>query len=140
MTNYIGVAMAINAISRQMVAVNAGVIICLSSVAGERGRQKNFIYGASKSALTTYLQGLRMKVYRHGVRVITVVPGYVDTLMSYGKVNRFFAVSPRYVAHRIYNLLGCRKDVVYLPPIWWLIMKLIGLIPETLFKRISSDF
>lgn len=138
-TNYIGVALMLNGISRRMAAKNAGVIICMSSVAGERGRRKNFIYGASKSALTTYLQGLRMKMHGHGVRVVTVVPGYVDTLMAYGKVRKGFAVSPQYVARKIYKLLGRNKDVAYIPPIWWLIMKTVKLVPESLFKRLRFN-
>jgi len=140
MTNYIGIALILNEISRRMVANHSGIIICLSSVAGERGRQSNFIYGASKSALTTYLQGLRMKLYKQNVRVTTVLPGYVDTLMSYGKVKKQLAVSPQYVARRIYKLAKSDKNVVYIPRIWWLIMKIIKLVPETIFKRIGYDF
>lgn len=139
MTNYVGIALMLNGISLRMVANNAGIIICLSSVAGERGRRKNFIYGASKSALTTYLQGLRMKVYCQGVRVITVLPGYVDTLMSYGKVKNGFAASPQYVARKIFNLLERNKDVAYIPPIWWFIMKMVKLVPESIFKRLRFD-
>ena len=101
MTNYVGISLVLNETSQKMVKNNSGTIICLSSVAGERGRQSNFIYGASKSALTTYLQGLRMKLYKHNVHVITVLPGYVDTLMSYGRINSKLAVSPRYIAKKI---------------------------------------
>lgn len=137
MTNYIGIASVLNEISHRMIKNNSGTIICLSSLAGERGRQSNFIYGASKSALTTYLQGLRAKLYKHKVHVITVLPGYVDTLMSYGKVKSYLAVSPYYVARRIYELTESRKDVVYVPTVWWLIMKIIKLIPERIFKRLS---
>ncbi len=138
-TNYLGVAQAINEISRRMAANKAGVIICMSSVAGERGRRKNFIYAASKSALTTYLQGLRMKMHGNGVRVVTVIPGYVDTLMAYGKVRKGFAVSPQYVAENIYKLLGRSKDVAYIPPIWWLIMKMVKLVPESVFKKLRFN-
>ena len=135
MTNYVGIALVLNEISRRMVVNNWGTIVCLSSVAGERGRQSNFVYGASKSALTTYLQGLRMKLYKDNIHVVTVLPGYVDTPMSYGKINSRFAVSPRYVARRIYKLTKSKKNVVYVPAIWWLIMKIIKSIPETIFKR-----
>lgn len=138
-TNYVGVALAINEISRRMAADKSGVIICMSSVAGERGRRKNFIYAASKSALTTYLQGLRMKMHGSGVRVVTVVPGYVDTLMAYGKVRKGFAVSPQYVAEKIYGLLGSGKDVAYIPPVWRFIMKMVKLVPESVFKRLRFN-
>lgn len=140
MTNYIGIALILNEISRRMVDNNSGMIICLSSVAGDRGRQSNFIYGASKSALKIYLQGLRMKLYKHNIRVITVLPGYVDTPMSYGKIKRQFAVSPRYVAQRIYKLTKGNRNVVYIPSIWWLITRIINLIPEATFKKLDSDF
>lgn len=140
MTNYIGIALVINAISHRMAERKAGIIICLSSVAGDRGRGKNFIYGASKSALTTYLQGLRMRLYPEGVRVVTVVPGYVDTLMSYGKIKKGLAVTPQYVASKIFNLLESSSDVTYIPPIWWFVMKVIRLVPEKIFKKIGSNF
>lgn len=136
MTNYLGIAALLNEISRRMIRVNSGLIICLSSVAGERGRQSNFIYGSTKSALSTYLQGLRMYLYKYNVRVITVLPGYVDTLMSYGKVNDLFAVPPSYVARRIYKLTKGRRNVVYLPPIWLFVMGILKLIPEAIYKRL----
>ncbi len=140
MTNYVGIALILNEMSRRMANNNSGIIICLSSVAGDRGRQSNFIYGASKSALNTYLQGLRMKLYKHNVRVITVLPGYVDTPMSYGTVKQRYAVSPRYVARKIYKLTKSNRNIVYIPPIWWLIMRIIRFIPEAIFKRLSSVF
>jgi len=137
--NYTGIASLLNGVSRRMVAKQNGIIICLSSVAGERGRRKNFIYGASKSALTAYLQGLRAKVFNDGVRVITVLPGYVDTVMAYGKVKKGLAASPKYVAEKIYMLLKQKKDVTYIPPIWWLIMAVVKLIPESIFKRLRFE-
>lgn len=137
MTNYIGIAAVLNEISLKMISINSGVIICLSSVAGERGRQSNFIYGATKSALSTYLQGLRMKLCKHNIQVITVFPGYVDTLMSYGKVKAIFAVSPYYFARKIYKLTRSNKNIVYLPVIWWLIAKILKFIPEGIYKRLS---
>lgn len=136
MTNYIGIAALINDISKRMTEVSAGTIICLSSVAGDRGRQSNFIYGASKSALNTYLQGLRMKLNRHNIQVITVLPGYVDTLMSYGKVKAVLAVSPSYFAKRIYKLSNSQQNIVYVPTIWWLVAKVLKSIPEAIYKRL----
>ena len=136
MTNYIGIASVLNEISRRMLKTNSGTIICLASVAGERGRQSNFIYGATKSAMITYLQGLRMKLYKFNIHVITVMPGYVDTLMSYGKVKEILSVSPNYVAKRIYNIRKSNRNVVYIPRIWWFIIKLLKMIPELIFKRL----
>jgi len=135
--NYTGIALTLNEISRRMAGGNSGVIMCLSSVAGDRGRQSNFIYGASKSALITYLQGLRMKMFKHNVHVITILPGYIDTIMAYGRVQDCLAVSPQYAARKIYKLVKSNRNIVYIPPVWWLIMKIIKLIPEAIFKRLS---
>jgi short-subunit dehydrogenase len=135
--NYTGIALTLNEISRRMAGGNSGVIMCLSSVAGDRGRQSNFIYGASKSALITYLQGLRMKMYKHNVHVITVLPGYIDTIMAYGRIRNSLAVSPQYAARKIYKLVKSKRNIVYIPPVWWLVMKIIKLVPESIFKRLS---
>jgi len=135
--NYTGIALTLNEISRRMAGGDSGVTMCLSSVAGDRGRQSNFIYGASKSALITYLQGLRMKMFKHNVHVITILPGYIDTIMAYGRVQDCLAVSPQYAARKIYKLVKSNRNIVYIPPVWWLIMKIIKLIPEAIFKRLS---
>jgi short-subunit dehydrogenase len=135
--NYTGIALTLNEISRRMAGDSSGVIMCLSSVAGDRGRQSNFIYGASKSALITYLQGLRMKMYKHNVHVITVLPGYIDTIMAYGRIRNSLAVSPQYAARKIYKLVKSKRNIVYILPVWWLIMKIIKLVPESIFKRLS---
>jgi len=135
--NYTGIALTLNEISRRMAGGDSGVTMCLSSVAGDRGRQSNFIYGASKSALITYLQGLRMKMYKHNVHVITVLPGYIDTIMAYGRIRNSLAVSPQYAARKIYKLVKSKRNIVYILPVWWLIMKIIKLVPESIFKRLS---
>ncbi len=137
MTNYIGIALILNEISSRMAVNKSGLIICFSSVAGERGRMSNFVYGASKAALIHYLQGLRMRMHKHGVHVMTVLPGYVDTLMAYGKVKAHFAVSPGYVARKIYKASETKKNTIYIPGVWWLIMKIIKSVPETIFKRLN---
>ena len=135
--NYTGIALTLNEVSRRMAGGNSGVIMCLSSVAGDRGRKSNFIYGASKAALITYLQGLRMMMFKHNVHVITVLPGYIDTIMAYGRVQNCLAVSPQYAARKIYKLVKSKRNIVYILPVWWLIMKIIKLVPESIFKRLS---
>ena len=137
MTNYIGIAAILNKLSQRMMKASKGTILCLSSVAGDRGRKNNFIYGATKSALNTYLQGLRVKLHQHNIVVITVLPGYVDTLMAYGKVRAALSVSPSYFAKRTYKLTHSRRNIVYVPAIWWLVGKILKLIPETIYKRLS---
>jgi len=115
----------------------SGFIIGISSVAGDRGRQSNYIYGAAKGGFTLYLQGLRNRLFPAGVRVLTVKPGFVDTAMTYGMQGLFLVASPEYVGIRIVRALEEGRDVVYLPWFWRYIMLLLKLIPESLFKRLK---
>ena len=99
-----------------------GFICALSSVAGDRGRQSNYLYGSAKGGLTTYLQGLRNRLYHSGVQVITVKPGFVDTRMVFGKAKLPLVASPEAVARDIYRAVKSRKNVVYVPWFWRVIM------------------
>ena len=113
--------------------------ICgISSVAGERGRQSNYIYGATKAAFTTYLAGLRNRLQRSGVAVITVKPGFVDTSMTWGRLNPDspLVAQPERVGRDIVRAIRKRKNVIYTPWFWAGIMLIIRLIPEPLFKRL----
>lgn len=114
-----------------------GFIIAISSVAGDRGRQSNYIYGSAKGGLSLYLQGLRNHLHPYGVRVITVKPGFVDTPMTFGKPGVFLAASPQRVGKRIIETLNSKQDVVYIPGFWKYIMKAIMMIPEPIFKRMK---
>lgn len=115
-----------------------GFICVISSVAGDRGRRNNYIYGASKGALTVYLQGLRNRLARAKVRVLTVKPGFVDTKMTYGLVKPSLLVaSPNKIAKSIYKSLIKRKEVLYTPWYWFYIMQIIRFIPEKIFKFIK---
>jgi short-subunit dehydrogenase len=114
-----------------------GFIIGVASVAGDRGRQSNYVYGAAKGALSLYLQGLRNRLYVSGVRVITIKPGFVDTAMTYGLPGLFLVASPQYVGQRIVGSLTKSADVVYLPWFWRYIMFIIKCIPEPVFKRMK---
>ena len=115
-----------------------GFIVGLSSVAGDRGRQANYIYGASKSALTTYLQGLRGYLHPHGIHVLTVKLGLIDTKMTFGgKYPLFLAANPKKTGLKIINALDKGKESVYVPKIWRIIMLIIRLIPEKIFKRLK---
>ncbi len=113
-----------------------GFICALSSVAGDRGRQSNYLYGSAKGGLTTYLQGLRNRLYHSGVHVITVKPGFVDTRMVFGKAKLPLVASPEAVAREIYRAVKRRKNVVYIPWFWRVIMFMVRLIPEGLFKKL----
>lgn len=113
-----------------------GTLCVISSVAGDRGRQSNYVYGTAKGAVSIFLQGLRNRLSSRGVHVLTVKPGFVDTPMtaSFAK-NRLWA-TPDKVAEGIHRAVTRKKDIVYLPWFWSPVMRGICLIPETLFKRL----
>lgn len=134
--NFTGAASVLGHAADYFESRGRGFIIGISSVAGDRGRQSNYVYGAAKGALTLYLQGLRNRLYPRGVRVITVKPGFVDTAMTFGMPGLFLVASPRYVGERIVRALDKKSDVIYLPWFWRIIMLLIIHIPEALFKRL----
>ncbi len=115
-----------------------GFIVGVSSVAGDRGRQSNYIYGASKAGMTAYLQGLRNRLHAANVRVITVKPGFVDTKMTWGlPLPGPLVATPEQAARAIYNAVVARKDVVYVPWFWRYIMLIIRAIPEWQFKKMK---
>jgi len=114
-----------------------GFIIAVSSVAGDRGRPSNYIYGSAKGAFSLFAQGLRSRLYKHGVHVMTVKLGFVDTKMTFGKPGMFLVAQPEAVAQAIVRALAAKRDVVYVPQFWWLIMQVIKLIPEPIFKRLK---
>lgn len=118
-------------------AQGKGRIVVLSSVAGDRGRLKNYVYGAAKAGLTTYLQGLRARLFRAGVSVTTVKPGFVDTAMTFGLPGMFLVASPDSVARTCLATAKRGREEVYVPFFWWGIMTIIRNIPERIFKRLS---
>jgi decaprenylphospho-beta-D-erythro-pentofuranosid-2-ulose 2-reductase len=135
-TNFTGCVSVLNLLANYFEKRGRGFITAVSSVAGDRGRQTNYFYGAAKAGLTTYLQGLRNRLYHSGIQVLTIKPGFVDTRMTYGRPNLLLLASPETVARGIYQAVVRRKDVVYLPWFWRWIMLAVGLIPEAMFKRL----
>ncbi len=135
-TNFTGCALALNIAANHFEKRKHGFICALSSVAGDRGRQSNYLYGSAKAGLSAYLQGLRNRLFRSGVRVITIKPGFVDTGMTFGRQGLFLVASPEAVARGVYKAITRGKDVVYLPWFWRWIMLVIRLVPEKIFKRL----
>jgi decaprenylphospho-beta-D-erythro-pentofuranosid-2-ulose 2-reductase len=114
-----------------------GCLAVISSVAGDRGRQSNYVYGAAKGAVTIFLQGLRNRLASKGVAVVTIKPGMVDTPMTaHMPRSRLFA-SAETVGQGIYQAMMKRKDVVYVPGYWRYIMWIIRSIPESRFKKMN---
>lgn len=115
-----------------------GTLVGISSVAGERGRAKNYCYGSAKAGFTAFLSGLRQRLAKSGVRVLTVLPGYVRTRMTEGtKLSPLLTAEPEEVATAIYTAIEKKKDVIYVRPIWRWVMVIIRWIPEPVFKRLS---
>jgi len=112
-----------------------GSLTVISSVAGDRGRHSNYVYGAAKAAVTTFAQGLRNRLHRSGVHVLTVKPGFVDTPMTADFRKGPLWVGPEVVAAGIYRAINHRRDVVYLPWFWYPAMLVIRAMPESIFKR-----
>jgi short-subunit dehydrogenase len=112
-------------------------IAAISSVAGERGRAKVGVYGASKAGLDSFLSALRQHLRGRGVRVLTVKPGFVDTPMTAGMKKNFLFTSPAATGRGIVRAVDRGRDVVYLPWYWRFVMLIIRAIPERIFKRLS---
>jgi len=136
--NYAGPAILLNIIASEMEKIGDGFIIGISSVAGERGRKSNYIYGSSKSSFTSYLSGLRSRLYQSGIHVLTVNPGFVKTAMTKNlKLPYYLTTSPEIVADKIYKAVKNKKDIIYIKSIWKVIMIIIKLLPEKIFKKIN---
>lgn len=136
--NYTGAVSILNIVANAYEQNKAGFIIGVSSVAGERGRKSNYLYGSAKAGLTAFLSGLRNRLYHSGVHVLTVKPGFVATRMTeHLKLPKPLTASPEQVAKAIYAAYKKRKDVLYVLPVWRLIMQNIRMIPETVFKKMN---
>lgn len=112
-----------------------GAIAVISSVAGDRGRQSNYVYGSAKAALSVFLSGLRQRLTKSGVAVVTIKPGFVDTPITRDFKKGALWASPQAVGRGIVRAVDRRRDVVYLPWFWWGIMFIIKHVPEAIFKR-----
>jgi len=113
----------------------AGTLAVITSVAGDRGRQSNYVYGAAKGAVTLFMQGLRNRLFKQGVHVLTIKPGFVDTPMTVHLAKGMLWASPDDIATGIVKAVDKKQNVVYLPSWWRIIMTIITTIPESLFKR-----
>jgi short-subunit dehydrogenase len=135
--NFTGAVSLITLAARHLEQQRSGFIIVIGSVAGERGRKKNYVYGSAKGALATFTQGLRARLADSGVHVMTVKLGTVDTRMTWGREGALLTIAPTKAADLIYAAYRKRAEVVYVPWFWRLIMGTIRLIPERRFKRVS---
>ena len=137
-TNYIGCVSILNIIANDFEKRKRGFIIGISSVAGDRGRQSNYYYGSAKAGFTAYLSGLRNRLHRSGINVLTVKPGFVRTQMTEGmELPPLLTAHPEKTARDIYKSWKKGKMTLYTKWFWRHIMLIIKYIPETIFKRMS---
>lgn len=137
-TNALSIISLLTLLANYFEPKQKGVISVISSVAGDRGRQSNYVYGASKGMVSLFLQGLRNRLAQKGVDVVTIKPGFVDTPMtaSFNKSGLLWS-KPDKIAQGIVSAMVKGKNEVYLPGFWWGIMFMIKHIPESIFKKMS---
>lgn len=135
--SFTGPATFLTALATEMETRGAGTVVGVGSVAGDRGRLGNYVYGAAKAGFHTYLSGLRNRLGRSGVHVVTVKPGTVDTAMTWGLDKLPFLAQPEKVVADIFKAVDKKKNTLYTPIIWWPVMTVIKLIPERIFKKMA---
>src|SRR5262249_27705972 len=133
--NFVSAAALLEVAAAYFEARKTGFIAAISSVAGDRGRQSNYIYGCAKAGVSAYLQGLRNRLHPAGVSVLTIKPGFVATKMTFGKVNPNspMVASPERVANDIARAIRRRRNVIYTPWMWRWILAIVRSIPEPIF-------
>lgn len=134
-TNYLGVVSILTRFASLLEGQGVGHVVVLGSVAGDRGRLKNYVYGSAKAGLHAYLQGFRARMFRAGVHVMTVKPGFLDTAMTWPLGKLPMAMAPEPFARTVVRLMRAKRDVLYVPWPWTVIMAVIRAVPERLFKR-----
>ena len=136
--NYTGAVSVLNCIAETFMTRKSGTIVGISSVAGDRGRQSNYIYGSAKAGFTTYLAGLRNRLFPYGCHVVTVKPGFVDTKMTAGlPLPKPLTAKPEQVAKATVKAIGSKKNKIHVLPLWGPIMFVIASVPEFVFKRLK---
>ena len=136
-TNALSVVSSLTYLANYFELQRAGTIAVISSVAGDRGRQSNYVYGSAKALVTTFTSGLRQRLYKSGVSVVTIKPGFVDTPMTAEFKKGPLWASPEKVGSIIVSACEGGKGEIYAPSFWWLIMSVIKSIPEAIFVRLK---
>jgi short-subunit dehydrogenase len=134
--NFTSTVALLTPLANRFEAARTGCIAVITSVAGDRGRQSNYLYGAAKGGLDRFLEGLRNRLFRSGVAVVTLKPGFVDTPMTAGIRQGPLFVSARRAGRAVHRAIERRRDVAYIPWFWRPIMAVIRALPEPVFKRL----
>lgn len=137
-SNFEGPALAFGLIANRFETRGSGTLVGISSVAGNRGRATNYVYGSAKAGFTAWLSGLRNRLAKKGVHVLTVLPGFVATRMTEGMdLPARLTAQPAEVAEATFRAVAAGRNVIYVKPVWALIMTIISNIPESIFKRMK---
>jgi len=137
-TNFTGAVSILNIVMKAYMTQQSGVIVGISSVAGERGRQSKLIYGSAKAAFSAYLSGLRNLGFDHNVHVVSVKPGFVATKMTEGMdLPGLLTAQPKQVGEAVYQAVKKKKNTIYVKWMWRYIMLIIKMIPEPIFKKLK---
>lgn len=136
-TNAVSTMALLTRLAERMERKGSGRIAVITSVAADRGRQSNYVYGAAKAAVDTFLEGLRQRLYKAGVGVTTIKPGFVDTPMTADFEKGLLWSQPHEAGKHIHRAILKGADVVYVPPFWRGIMLVIRLMPRRIFKQLS---
>ena len=137
-SNFEGPASILAALANAFEARGSGTLVGVSSVAGDRGRATNYVYGSAKAGFTAFLSGLRNRLAKKGVHVVTVLPGFVATQMTAGMdLPEKLTAQPDEVGAATLNAVQKGRNVIYVRRIWWLVMLIIRNIPEMIFKKLS---
>ncbi len=136
-TNALSVLALLTPIANRFEQQKHGTIIVISSVAGDRGRQSNYVYGSAKAMVTAFTSGLRQRLQKAGVSVVTIKPGFVDSPMTVSFNKGFLWASPEKVAIDIVRACKNKDDVIYTPWFWAVILLILKIVPEGIFKKTS---
>ena len=134
-TNALSTISLLTLIANRFETRKLGTIAVISSVAGDRGRASNYVYGSAKAMVTVFTSGLRQRLFKSNVSVVTVKPGFVDTPMTADFKKGLLWVKPSLIANKIVRAVDRRRSEIYAPAFWFLVMIIIKIVPMWIFKR-----
>ena len=136
-TNALSTISLLTVIANRFEAQKSGTICVISSVAGDRGRASNYVYGSAKAMVSVFTSGLRQRLYKSNVSVVTIKPGFVDTPMTSEFKKGLLWAKPSVVAALIVKAIERKKAEVYVPAFWWYVMVIIKCIPNRIFQKVT---
>ncbi len=135
-TNALSTISLLTLIANRFESKESGTIAVISSVAGDRGRASNYVYGSAKAMITAFTSGMRQRLHKSNVTVITIKPGFIDTPMTAAFKKGLLWAKPTKVADKIVRAIDAKKNEVYVPAFWWAVMVIIKTVPVAVFKKL----